>query len=266
MLSSVKPWDMVAEGYENTTMKLFQGYAESALQFAELSKASRVLDVACGPGTLALQAANIVDSVHAIDFSKSMIKLLGQNIKKNNISNIEIECGDGQDLPYEDGVFDAAFSMFGLMFFPDRNKGYSEIYRTLKPGGKILVSSWAPISQSPAMKTMFGTVRAMKPEVPEPQAAIESLENPDYFRNELINSGFRDVEIHLVTKGFPIDSIDSFWSGMVEGSAPIVMMRNSMQPNEWREKEKIALQYLETVLTSFPTSLSSDAWIACGVK
>lgn len=266
MLSSVDPWDKVAEGYAKTTMRLFQGYIERALQLVELSRESRILDVACGPGTLALHAANSVNSVDAIDFSESMISILNENIESQKFSNIKTKCADAQNLPYEDGSFDAAFSMFGLMFFPDRMKGYSEMYRTLKPGGKVLVSSWAPVSQSPAMQAMFGAIRAMKPEIPEPQTVIDSLENADFFKNELKNAGFRDVEIHLVTKEFPVVSIERFWHDMVEGSAPIVMMRNNMKSVEWKEKERIALQYLEKTLTSMPTSLSSDAWFGCGIK
>ena len=266
MLSSVEPWDLVAEGYSKVTMSLFQGYVGRALQLAKLSRENRILDVACGPGTLALEAAGLVDSVDAIDFSESMIRMLGKNIEDKKFSNIKAKCGDGQNLPYKDSLFDAAFSMFGLMFFSDRMKGYSEIYRTLKPGGRILVSSWAPVSQSPAMQVMFGAVRAMKPEMPELQTDVESLENADFFKNELKNSGFRNIETHLVTKEFPVVSIEHFWRDMIKGSAPIVMMKNNMQPDEWKEKEKIALQYLEETLTSMPTSLSSDAWLGYGIK
>jgi len=266
MLSSTAPWDLVAEGYARTTMKLFHGYTESALQIAELSGDSCILDVACGPGTLALQAANSVKSVHAIDFSESMIGILEENIRSEKIDNINTTCGDGQDLPYENDLFDAAFSLFGLMFFPDRMKGYAEIYRTLKPGGKIIVSSWAPVSQSPAMQTMFGAIKAMNPDIPEPQTMIDSLENADFFEGELKKSGFRDIRIHIVTKDFPVTSIKQFWNDMVDGSAPIVMMKNTMQTDEWEEKEKVALQYLEKRLNSLPASLSSDALIAYGIK
>lgn len=266
MLDSVEPWDLVAEGYAKTTMQSFKGYAESAIQLSALSKDSCILDVACGPGTLALQASSDVNSVHAIDFSKSMINVLDENIKQMAVSNIEIICGDGQNLPYADGLFDVAFSMFGLMFFPSRDKGYSEIYRTLKPGGQILVSSWAPVCQSPAMQIMFGVLRAMKPEMREAQTDVESLENPEFFKKELISAGFRDVDVHLVTKEFPVQSIDKFWSDMTQGSAPIAMMKNALKRSEWSAKEKIAIQYLEETLPSVPTSLSCSAWIGCGIK
>lgn len=266
MLSTVAPWDMVAEGYAETTMKLFRGYTEKALELAGISEDSAILDVACGPGTLPLLAANQVKSVHAIDFSESMISTFTEAVKKEGLENIEIHCGDGQALPFSDEMFDAGFSMFGLMFFPERSKGYSEIYRTLKPGGRIVISSWAPVSDSPAMQTIFGALKAMNPQIPEPQTDIESLENPDFFKDELVSAGYKEVEIHPFSNEMQITSVEEFWSDMVKGSAPVVMMKNSMSAEEWKEKERIALNYLESKLNTLPTSLSAKAWLGYGIK
>jgi len=266
MLSTVIPWDMVAEGYAETTMKLFRSYAEKALELAEISEGNAILDVACGPGTLPLLASGKVKSVHAIDFSESMIKLFKETVKAEGLDNIEIHCGDGQELPFSDGIFDVAFSMFGLMFFPNRNKGYSEIYRTLKPGGKTVISSWAPVSESPVMQTMFGALKAMKPDIPEPKTDIESLENPEVFKTELQNAGFKQVEIFPVEGEYPISDLKEFWTDMVKGSAPIIMMKQGMSSDEWKEKERIALEYLDEKLTKLPTVLTASAWLGYGVR
>ncbi|MDH5328278.1 MAG: class I SAM-dependent methyltransferase [Gammaproteobacteria bacterium] len=266
MLSTVTPWDMVAEGYAETTMTFFRSYTEKALELARLSKDCKILDVACGPGTLPLLVAAKVNSVHAIDFSESMISLFRNAISEQGIKNIEVHCGDGQALPYTDGLFDTAFSMFGLMFFPDREKGYKEIFRTLRPGGKVVISSWAPVCDSTLMQTLFGAIKAMKPEIPEPQTDIESLENPEFFRNELTAAGFADVDIIGFSGEFPVNNVKEFWTDMVKGSAPIVMMKNDMSNDQWNELETVALGYLSKQLPNMPTTLSSKAWFGVGVK
>jgi ubiquinone/menaquinone biosynthesis C-methylase UbiE len=266
IFSTVTPWEMVAEGYAETTMKWFRCYIEKALELGEISEDSAILDIACGPGTLPRIAANRVKSIHAIDFSEAMINVFKGVVNTEGLGNIEIHCGDAQELPFSDEMFDVGFSMFGLMFFPDRMKGYSEIYRTLKPGGKIIISSWAPVSDSPAMQAMFGAIKAIKPEIPNPQVDIESLENPEFFKTELQNAGFNQVEIHPVTGDIPINSLEGFWTDLLKGSAPLVMLKNSMTPEEWKEKECIALEYLKKQLDTFPTSLSSKAWVGCGIK
>lgn len=265
-LSASEPWNLVADGYAETTMQLLAQYAEEAVAASRLKRGATVLDVACGPGTLALMVAREAAEVHGIDFSEPMLAIFKRNAERAGYSNITIRHGDAQALPYPDAMFDAAFSMFGLMFFPDRRKGFAEIHRTLKPGGTIAVTSWAPVDQSPAMQTMFGAVRAIKPDLPEPQRSITTLENPEVFKQEMLEAGFRDVEIRSVTKPFPITSIPEFWEIMVKGSAPIQMLKKSLGKTAWREKETLAIDYLKARLPSTPTELTSDAWLGIGRK
>jgi ubiquinone/menaquinone biosynthesis C-methylase UbiE len=264
MLSSVAPWDLVAEGYSEVTMKLFQQYAEEAIAMAGIDSQSHVLDVACGPGTLTLDAARTAEKVTAIDFSQAMINILHNTIKTGSIANIEAHCGDGQALPFKDESFDAAFSMFGLMFFPDRMRGYKEIYRTLKPGGKTIISSWTPTQDSSVMMAMFGALRAINPDIPEPQTDIASLENPDVLETEMKQAGFTDVNIKRVSKGLSASNATEFWQDMVKGSAPIVMMKNNMPDDAWQEKSKIAIGYIEEHFGDRLSSLSADAWFGIG--
>jgi ubiquinone/menaquinone biosynthesis C-methylase UbiE len=267
MLSAIEPWDLVANGYAETTMEMLAHYAIEAIAASHLKPGAKILDVACGPGTLALMVAREAGEVHGIDFSEAMLDIFRLHIERAGHRNITILHGDAQALPYADDTFDAAFSMFGLMFFPDRCKGFAEIYRTLKPGGTIAVTSWAPIDRSPAMQLMFGAIRAIKPDIPEPQKSIDTLENPDVFKQEMVDAGFRNVQIQSVTKAaFPVVSIPEFWEGMVKGSAPIQMLKKGMGEAMWKEKEVLAIRYLEEKLPKLPARLSSDAWLGVGIK
>ena len=265
-LSASEPWNLVADGYADTTMIVFEQYADAAIAASNLKPGATVLDVACGPGTLALRLAHHAAQVHGIDFSASMLAVFRNKIEQVGHRNIALHCGDAQTLPYAVGTFDAAFSLFGLMFFPDRKKGFAEIYRTLKPGGSIAVTSWAPVDQSPAMQMMFGAVRAIKPDLPPPQRSIGTLEDPEVFRREMQDAGFRNVEIRRVTKPFPVTTLPEFWEFMVKGSAPLQMLKKGMGEAVWREREILALDYLKERLPELPTELTSDAWLGVGVK
>jgi len=265
-MSSFEPWDLVATGYAETTMQAFGQYAEAAIAAARLKPGAAVLDVACGPGTLALMLARNAGRVDGIDFSQAMLDCFADRIARDGHRNIEIRHGDAQQLPYADNSFDAAFSLFGLMFFPDRGRGFAEIHRTLKPGGTAAVTSWTPVDQSPAMQIMFGAVRAMKPELPAPQRAIDTLENPELFEREMRAAGFREVEVRPVTGAYPVAAIPEFWDFMLRGSAPLQMLKKGMGETLWREKEQVALAFLEEQLPSLPCELTSDAWLGVGVK
>lgn len=264
-LSASEPWNLVASGYAETTMQIFEQYAAAAITASGLKPGAIVLDVACGPGTLALMLAQQAGHIHGIDFSAAMLNIFRGKIAQAGHSHYSLHCGDAQSLPYADNMFDAAFSLFGLMFFPDRNKGFAEIYRTLKPGGSIAITSWAPLDQSPAMQTMFGALRAIKPDLPQPQRSIATLENPDTFKREMEDAGFKQVNIRLVTRAFPVTTIPQFWEHMVKGSAPIQMMKKALG-EQWPEKEKLALDYLHEILPDTPTQLTSDAWLGTAIK
>ncbi|MEM7443538.1 MAG: class I SAM-dependent methyltransferase [Pseudomonadota bacterium] len=266
MLSGVAPWDMVAEGYAETTKHWFRPYIEAALDLVPLTNNDQIADIACGPGTLSLAAAGRVASVKALDFSENMLAMLRESIAEEGVDNIEAVQGDGQDLPYEDGTFDAAFSMFGLMFFPDRSKGYAELRRTLKPGGHVCVASWAPVAHSPVMTAMFGAMQAIKPDLPDPTYDATSLENPDVLKAELSAAGFRDVSVHHVTLSSEITSAEDFWAGMVKGSAPVLMLKNATPEEVWREKSKRAVDHIETEVGPLPVTLSATAYVGVGVK
>lgn len=265
-LGTVAPWDMVAEGYSEITMKYFGGFVESAIGLLDLRGDHDIVDIACGPGTLALAAADRVASVKALDFSQNMISILQGTLSDRGVTNVETFHGDGQNLPFADGSFDAAISMFGLMFFPNRDKGYGEIFRTLKPGGQMCVSSWAPVDDSPLMQVLFGALRAMNPDMPAPKTDMNSLENPEFFDAELTRAGFRNVTIHRVTHAIEVNSAKDFWDAMVRGSAPVLMMKNAMPPQAWAHKSAVAVEFIENSIGAFPASLSADAWLGTGIK
>ena len=266
MLSTVAPWDTVAEGYSETTMRLFRSYIETALELVSVGQDDHIADIACGPGTLSLAAANRVASVKALDFSENMLGMLRKGMSDQDVDNIEPLQGDGQSLPYEDNIFDAAFSMFGLMFFPDRAKGFSELYRTLKPGGRVCVSSWAPVEQSTAIMAMFSAMQLIKPDIPDPKYDVASLENPEVLKAEMRDAGFRDVVVHKVSDSSEAISSQRFWDDMVRGSAPVLMLKNSMTEEVWSEKSKLAIEHIEKSVGPFPVSLSATAWLGVGVK
>jgi len=79
-------------------------------------------------------------------------------------------------------------------------------------------------------------------------------------------AGFRNIEIRQVTKAFPTGSTGEFWNNMVKGSAPIQMLKKGLGEALWREKEKLALAWLEETLPTLKKPLTSDAWLGVGVK
>ena len=173
-LAFPEPWNLVVEGYQEITRKYLEQYSRSALAMLRYGPETKVIDVACGPGTTTLLLAPAARHVTCLDFSAAMLAQLSRNMAAIDATNVEIVEGDGQALPFEDSSFDIGVSMFGLMFFPDRAKGFAELHRVLVPGGQVLVSSWAPSDQSPMMRTVFAALQ------PDDAPAQPIVDCPDW--------------------------------------------------------------------------------------
>jgi SAM-dependent methyltransferase len=262
-LSASEPWDLVSEGYAAEAAAVMLPFARHALELARPSPTARVVDVATGTGILALELAPHVARVDAVDFAPQMLEQLERRRRAIGIENVHAQVADGQALPFADASFDAAFSMFGLMFFPDRERGFAELHRVLAPGGVAVVSSWAPVDRSPLMTLLFGALCAADPSRSAPQTNPLSLENPDVFERELSGAGFRDVSVRPYTHALLVEGPEQFWDVTTRSSAPLVLLKNRLGAAEWQRQSELALACLRERLRE-PSALATTAWIGFG--
>lgn len=247
-------WDLVADGYVSEVVPLFTHFAEAALQMAAPPPRAQILDVCCGPGTLALVAAKTAASVAAIDFSPTMIERLERVAPPNVFPRI----GDGQALPYPDQSFDAAFAMFGVIFFPDRGKGLGELRRVVRPGGRVVISSWPPSERMPLMQVLFAAMREQGLGLPEGPPALG--EAADYER-ELGAVGFKDIRPEVVTRVMTAPSLDALWDSLARSMAPLVLMRKMFGEERWAGLAKSIRNQLEARFGGGEQRIEMPAWI-----
>jgi SAM-dependent methyltransferase len=136
-----------AQAYEQLHVPaLFRQWAPRVVEAAKIETGNRVLDVACGTGVLAREAAlRVGDSGSAagVDASPGMLAVAGQLAPE-----IEWREGLAESLPYHDEDFDAVISQFGLMFFQDRFGAIREMMRVLASGGRLAVAVWESLENS----------------------------------------------------------------------------------------------------------------------
>ena len=264
-LASPGPWNLVAEGYEQITRKSLEAFSRSGLAMLRYDSGTKAIDIGCGPGTTTLLISPAVRQITCVDFSAAMLGELRRNVAAVKATNVEIVEADGQALPFQDNSFDIGISMFGLMFFPDRGKGFAELHRVLAPGGQALVSSWAPADQSPLMRTVFAALQRDGAAAPD-GGRLSGLEDRAVFEAEMHEAGFTDIRIEAVTHGLTVESVDQFWRDMVAGMAPITLMKHHSRREDWSAVEERALERLRSVLPQLPATLTSTAYLAIGRK
>ena len=127
------------------------------LKLAEPAPGERVLDVACGTGVVARRAAIAVGqtgSVCGLDLNPGMVGVARAQPAPARSADIEYRVGDGMELPFADGEYDLVTCQQGLQFFPDRACGLAEMYRVLRPGGRVALAMWTDAKRSPVISAL----------------------------------------------------------------------------------------------------------------
>jgi SAM-dependent methyltransferase len=224
-------WDAVASGYAKDVTPFFGRYAEEALRLVPLEPSSTVLDVASGPGTLAFPAARRAARVTAVDFSPSMIEEVRARASIEKVTNVTAEVMDAQSLGFADESFDAAFCLFAFMFFPDRARAFREMHRVLRPGGRALVATWAPLERRPFIKLGFDAMAEALPNLPPMPKG--DLQQPEECVAEMSAAGFRDVKTHPFTSSVHVESAEHALQVMERSGAGFAMLRKRIGEQAW---------------------------------
>ena len=129
---------------------------------ADLRAGWKVLDVACGNGNATLAAARSGTHAVGIDYVPELLED-GRGRAVAEGLDVEFRLGDAEDLPVADASFDAALSVFGVMFAPDHQRAADEIVRATRPGGTVGLASWTPDG---FIGQMFGVITQHVPTPP----------------------------------------------------------------------------------------------------
>lgn len=138
-------WDLAIETYEPLWSAQLAVAQTALLDAAALSQGERVLDVACGTGLVTFAAARQVGpggSVVGVDISGRMVEGAAQRAEADGVAGVSFARMDAEALDLPDGAFDVALCALGLMYLPDPEFAGAEMRRVLRPGGRMVLSTW----------------------------------------------------------------------------------------------------------------------------
>lgn len=147
-------WDEISAAYEHFFGPLTDQSTLVVMQSARVRSGTRFLDVCTGPGMLAHEAAKIGADVLGVDFSEEAL-----TIARRNVPDASFHQGDAQDLPFEENSFDSVACGFGIIHVPDPQKALQEMYRVLKPGGRVTVSVWEAPNPANGFGLVYGSIK-----------------------------------------------------------------------------------------------------------
>jgi enediyne biosynthesis protein CalE5 len=265
---SAKYW----EKYRETIREMFAPVTAALIEEAQIAKGDGVLDVAMGPGEPALSIAEFVGPsgrVTGTDFVAEMVEGARREGTRRGLRNAEFQTASAEKLPYENDSFGAAVCRFGVMFFPSPVGGVREMFRVVKPGGRVAMAAWCAAERNPFHSVLSDLVGRYVPSPPpEPDA-------PDAFRfakqgallQLFVSAGAKNASERLLQ--FPVVAKmppEEYWKIRSEMSEKLRTKLAQISPEKTEELKREVLEAIQAYSSREGISFPAEVWIVSGEK
>lgn len=234
-------WAARADSYDELMGVVTARFVEPLLDAAGVQAGMRLLDVACGPGTLAAQAAARGAEPVGIDLADGMLALA-----RERHPELRFVRGDVEQLPFDDASFDAVTAGFLLHHAPAPARAAAQLARVLTPGGRLAATVW----ERPERMRLLGLVNdAMVHAGADPAAGLPDgprafgFAEPAGLTALLTGAGFEAVDVHPIRFAHRAATADELWDGLRGGTVRTAEQLDGL-PASVRERVRAAFTEL----------------------
>ena len=188
------------------------------LDLAEIRSDDRVLELACGPGSVGLAAARLAGEVVVSDVASSMTAIAAARAAERGLENVTARDLDLEDIDEADASFDVVLCREGVMLVPDPARAAGEIRRVLRTGGRAVISVWGPRERNPWLGVVLDAVSAQLG-VPVPPPGVPgpfSLDSAEAFARVLGGAEVEEFPVPLRAA-----SAEEWWSRTLALGGPL---------------------------------------------
>jgi len=222
-LRTARTFNAASEHYDAEPLGFWAHCGQRTIDRLALARGARVLDVPCGTGASALPAARAVGPaghVLACDLAERMLARARGKAAAQGLRQMDFRVADMRALGLPDASFDAVVCVFGIFFVPDMVAQARSLWRLVKPGGQLALTTWAPGLFSPAWDRTVLALAAERPDLAPKDRPWERLGTPESLtallrQAELAEDELRPVEVEL--RQHPLASPADWWTVALGG-------------------------------------------------
>ena len=257
-------YNAAADLYDDPSNSFWDQYGRRTIERLRLDKGTRVLDACCGSGASALPAAEVVGPegyVIGIDLAANLVARAKTKARIQGLHNVEFRVGDLLDTGFPESSFHAVVCVFGIFFLPDMQAGIRELWRVVRPGGRLAVTTWGPRFFEPASTVFWNSVREVRPDLYKGFNPWDIVCDPQSLRNLLTQGGIAQAEVASEAGAHAVPSPEAWWS-MILGTG----YRGTVEQLDANDRERVRTANMSYIQTSGTRSVEANVVYAAATK
>ena len=251
-------YDSAAENFDAGSNAFWSRHGQATVDRLGLTPGTSVLDVGCGTGGSAIPAGEQVGprgAVIATDLAENMLDQGRIRAAQRGLTNVHFRRGDMTCLGFPDMHFDAVVAVFAIFFVPDMERQAAELWRMVRPGGRLAITSWWGGSfLAPCVTPFWKAVESLRPDLKRAFNPWERIGEGAGLRQMLLDAGLPEPVIEeqadLQTLARPED-----WWTVVLGSG-LRWTVDQMSPSDAEALRKASVGWVrDHGIRAFDTSV-----------
>jgi ubiquinone/menaquinone biosynthesis C-methylase UbiE len=214
-LKAATTYNAAADHFDDGPLAFWDRYGRGTIERLALAPGSSVLDAGCGSGASAIPAAQRVGvqgRVIGVDLAERLLAMARAKAEKLGLQNIEFRSSDMEALGFPDAAFDAVVCVFAIFFVPDMVKQVRELWRMVRPGGQLAITTWGPRMFEPGSAAWWAAVKQFRPDLQAAFNPWERIVTPAAVRELFATSGIEDLEVEAVAGRQALQSPEDWWT------------------------------------------------------
>jgi ubiquinone/menaquinone biosynthesis C-methylase UbiE len=263
-LKAAITYNAASDFFDNGSLSFWNKYGIATINNLPLEYGMKVLDVACGSGASALPAAIKVGptgNVIAVDIAENLLKLGRSKAAKLELNNIQFLYGDMTELKYPDESFDVVICAFGIFFVSDMEGLLKELWRMVKPKGKLAITTWGPNLFAPLYDVWRKEIKKERIDLYSSFNPWDRIKDLQSVKKLFFSAGIEDIKV-VAENGIHLLHTPEDWWKIVLGSG----FRWTIDRLGTETSLRVQNQNLEWIKSNNINSIETNVIYAVAVK
>lgn len=254
---AARTYGAAADHYGRDALIFWDKYGAATVSRLPLTAGHDVLDLCCGAGGSAIPAARAVGAtgrVLGIDVAEPLLELARAKAAREHLTNVELRAADATCTALPDGSFDAVVCVFGVFFASDMTAFTAEMWRLVRPGGVLAITTWGPGVFEPANSLFWAAIRDVEPSLYKAFNPWDQITSPAALQDLFLRAGTAAPTVVAEAGEHNLGHPDRFWD-VVLGSGYRATIDALTQDQQYLLRERVLGELRSAKTTTLRTDV-----------